>query len=153
VDIASVMAERRQTFVAAFNREDLTALACMCADDIALMPPNQPLVASIAAAIEWCRTGFTGGRTHLRLTAREQYVGDGWVFEWVDWAMNIVPLTGGPGDTDSGSAFWLWRPEGNGVWKLARAMWNSSSDTPSLWAGGLGDFPADDFFKLMAPIW
>src|SRR3954468_24780334 len=152
MDIAALMKQRREAVVAAFNREDLTTLAGMCADSVALIPPNQPLVANIEDAIEWCRTGFSGGQTKLEITPREQWIGDGWVFEWVDWTMTIIPITGGPGSAAKGCAFWLWRPEHDGVWRLARAMWNSSSETPSLWAGGLADFPVEGFSKLMAPV-
>jgi ketosteroid isomerase-like protein len=151
-DTRGQITERRDGFVQAFNREDLIGLAEVCADTIAMMPPNQPVVVTVDAAVEWWRTGFTVGRSHIEILPRELYVADGWAFDWFDWTIRVIPLAGGTADVDHGAAFWLWRRQHDGEWRVTRAMWNSSTQTPSLWAGGLADFPIDELLNLMAPM-
>jgi ketosteroid isomerase-like protein len=136
---------RRDAFADAFNREDLRSLGELCADDVVMMPPNQPPLVGVAVSLEWWATGFAAFRSVLHIIPRELYVTDGWAFDWVDWAMTIVPLNGAVTQSDHGSSFWLWRHHHDGVWRIIRAMWNSSSETPSLWAGGVANFPADEF--------
>ena len=142
MDTRAELEQRRTDFVVAFNREDLTAIAQICADDIILMPPNQPPMHGIAAALAWWSTGFDAGRTTMSVVPQELFVTDGWAMEWFEWAVTVVPLRGTVPVTDVGSTFAVWRRR-QGVWVLLRSMWRSHSETPSVWAGGVADFPVD----------
>ena len=141
------IAQRRAEFVSAFNREDLAGLARVCADDIVLMPPNQPPMHGVAQALQWWAVGFDAGRTMLATTPLELYVTDGWATEWFDWTVTLVPLRGTVPVVDTGSTVAIWRLR-QGAWQLLRTMWRSHTDTPSVWAGGLAYF-ADDSPLLM----
>jgi ketosteroid isomerase-like protein len=136
---------RRAHFTDAFNREDLTSLRELCTDDIVMMPSNQPPIIGVDAAIEWWTTGFECFRSALHVTPREVHIANGWAFDWWDWHVSIVPLRSTVCDVDRGSSFWMWRRQHDHVWRVARAMWKSNSEAPSVWAGGVGYFPNDTF--------
>jgi len=139
---------RRADFVSAFNREDLASLEQVCADDIVMLPSNQPPIMGIRDAVQWWSAGFEAGRTTLSIEPRELYVSEGWAMDWFDWSVTIVPVTGTVAILDSGSSFWVWRFRDQDGWRILRAMWKSDSDTPSLWAGGIADV-LDDRSRLM----
>jgi ketosteroid isomerase-like protein len=136
---------RRAHFTDAFNREDLASLRELCTEDIVMMPSNQPPIIGIDAAVEWWTTGFEAFRSALHVTPREVHIANGWAFDWWDWHVSIVPLRGAVCDVDRGSSFWMWRRQHDRVWRVARAMWKSNNEAPSVWAGGVGYFPNDTF--------
>jgi ketosteroid isomerase-like protein len=144
MDNRAEIERRRAEFVAAFNREDLAALRELSADEIVMIPPNQPPVIGVDASIEWWTTGFQASRTALHVTPRELYVADGWALDWFDWVLTLVPLGGTTTAIDHGSSFWVWRRQPDEIWRVLRSMWNSRNETPSLWAGGVADFPVDE---------
>jgi hypothetical protein len=90
-------------------------------------------------------------RTRLRLASRELNLADGWVFDWFDWSLSIVPIVGGAPMIDRGTSFWIWRLGGDHPSRVTRQLWNSSMDIPSHWAGGRGSSPTDGFPKFMTP--
>jgi hypothetical protein len=53
------VAQRRDEFVSAFNREDVGALRDLCEPDVVQLPPNQPPVVGADESFEWWTTGFT----------------------------------------------------------------------------------------------
>ncbi len=134
------IARLRVDFVTAFNREDLAWIEQLCADDIVMLPSNQPPIIGIRDALQWWSVGFEAGRTTVTIAPRELYVTDGWAMDWFDWSVSIVPVTGTVPRVDIGSSFWVWRFRDRDGWRIHRAMWKSDSDTPSLWAGGVADF-------------
>jgi ketosteroid isomerase-like protein len=143
MDARDEIARRRADFVTAFNREDLASLEQLCTDDIVMLPPNQPPISGIRDALEWWSVGFQAGRTTVTIVPCELYVSEGWAMDWFDWSVKIVPVTGTVPIVDSGSSFWVWRLRDRDGWRILRSMWKSSSDEPSLWAGGIGDFMLD----------
>ena len=143
MDHREAIAQRRAAFVTAFNREDLAGLAHVCADDIVLMPPNQPPMLGVDAALEWWSTGFEAGRTTFEVTPCELYVSEGWATEWFEWSVTLLPLRGTVPVVDTGSTIAVWRRR-HGAWQLLRTMWRSHSESPSVWAGGMADFPIDE---------
>jgi ketosteroid isomerase-like protein len=138
------IARRRADFVTAFNREDLASIEQVCADDIVMLPSNQPPIVGIRDALQWWSIGFEAGRTTVTIEPRELYVTDEWAMDWFDWSVKIVPVMGTVPVMDSGSSFWVWRFRDREGWRILRAMWKSNSDTPSLWAGGIAAFLDDD---------
>lgn len=144
MDDRAIIERRRADFATAFNREDMEALRDLCAEDIVEVPPNQPPVFGVDAALEWWTVGFEAGQTTLTITPCELYVSGAWAFDWFDWAVRVVPLRGTTFAVDHGSSFWVWRRQHDGVWRLSRAMWNSHIHETSIWTGGIAYFPADE---------
>ncbi len=142
MDARSEVERCRAEFVAAFNNEDLAGIASLCAEDIILMPPNQPPIHGVLAALEWWSTGFDAGHTTMHVMPRELYMTDSWATEWFEWSVTFVALRGTVPVVDYGSTCAIWRRR-NGEWQILRSMWRSHNETPSVWAGGVADFPID----------
>ena len=150
-DPLTLVEHAREHFAAAFNRQDISALRALCEDDLILLPPNHLPIVGVESALDWWRAGFSVSRTRLRLASRELNLADGWVFDWFDWSLSIVPTLRGAPMIDQGTSFWIWRLEGEHTCRVTRQLWNSSTDIPSHWAGGRGSSPTDGFPKPMTP--
>ena len=150
-DQRALVDQAREQFVSAFIRQDIGAIRALCEDDLVLLPPNQLPVVGVESALEWWRAGFSVSRTRLRLVPRELNAADGWVFDWFDWSASIVPIVRGRPMIDQGTSFWIWRSAPGQPCRVARQLWNSNMDIPSLWAGGWASSPKDGFPKFMAP--
>jgi ketosteroid isomerase-like protein len=46
-------------------------------------------------------------------------------------SLTLTPKAGGNTIEDRGNCIWLWRRQGDGSWKVARAMWNSPQPMPA----------------------
>ena len=143
--------QAREQFASAFNQQDISALRALCEADLILLPPNHPPVVGVESALDWWRAGFSVSRTRLSLAPRELNLADGWVFDWFDWSLSIVPIVRGAPMIDQGTSFWIWRLGGERPCRVTRQLWNSSMDIPSLWAGGWGSSPTDGFPNFMLP--
>ena len=55
------------------------------------------------AALDWWRAGFSVSRTRLSVAPRELNLADGWVFDWFDWSLSIVPVARGAPMIDQGN--------------------------------------------------
>ena len=150
-DPLTLVDRAREQFASAFNRQDISALRALCEDDLILLPPNHLPIVGVESALDWWRAGFSVSRTRLRLAPRELNLADGWVFDWFDWSLSIVPTRRGAPMIDHGTSFWIWRLEGEHTCRVTRQLWNSSIDVPSHWAGGRGSSPTDGFPKPMTP--
>ena len=146
-DPLALVKQAREQFASAFNRQDMSALRALCEDDLILLPPNHLPIVGVEAALDWWRTGFSVSRTRLSLVSRECNLADGWVFDWFDWSLSIVPVMRGAPMVDQGTSFWIWRLRGEQPCRVTRQLWNSSIDIPSHWAGGRGSSPTDGFPK------
>jgi hypothetical protein len=67
MDAKLAVARRRDEFVSAFNREDVSALCDLCEPDVIQLPPNQPPVVGADQSFEWWTTGFTASRSRLTI--------------------------------------------------------------------------------------
>jgi hypothetical protein len=90
MDAKLAVAQRRDEFVSAFNREDVSALRDLCEPDVVQLPPNQPPVVGADESFEWWTTGFTASRSRVKIVPRELHV-------YRDTAIGTRPSTGSTG--------------------------------------------------------
>jgi ketosteroid isomerase-like protein len=99
----------------------------LMADDVVLMPPNEPVLRGKAAVRAWYDQFLTQLRTSdLTITGREVLIGGEWATELATFAWSLVPVTGGPAAIDRGSYVQVWHREPDGRWLFARELWNST---------------------------
>lgn len=104
------------------------SLLALMADDVVLMPPNEPVLKGKEAVRVWYDQLLTQLRTSdLRITDREVLIGGEWATELAGFQWSLVPVGGGPATTDRGSYVQVWRREPDGRWLFARELWNSTS--------------------------
>jgi ketosteroid isomerase-like protein len=97
------------------------------AEDVFFMPPGEPPIRGRDSMRKWT-TSFLGQyRTStLTLSDREVRVGDGWAVELGTFAWTLQPVAGGAAIVDRGNYMQLWKREGDGKWRFAREIYNSS---------------------------
>jgi ketosteroid isomerase-like protein len=104
------------------------SLLVLMAEDVVLMPPNEPVLKGKAAVRAWYEQFLTQLRTSdLTITDREVFIGDEWATELASFEWALVPVAGGPAVIDRGSYAQVWHREPDGRWLFSREMWNSTT--------------------------
>jgi ketosteroid isomerase-like protein len=114
--------------LAALRTNSSDSLMVLMADDVVLMPPNEPVLKGKAEVRAWYDHFLTQLRTSsLTITDREVLIGDEWVTELAAFEWTLVPVAGGPSATERGSYVQVWHHEPDGRWLFARELWNSTT--------------------------
>ena len=140
-----IIERRREDYVAAFNREDIAAMAEIATDDMLGMGPNRPAIRGLDANQTVWRNGFAAAKSIYYIFPEElEMLGDV-AIDRHRWVLDSMPRRGGRPVHDEGNGVWIWRRQKDGVWKVARAIWNSDLSHASLWStGGGGAEMTDD---------
>jgi len=106
---------------------DLDALMAIRTDDFVSIPPGSPAVQGKEAVRAFLSRMFDAFRpTKTEFGFEEIRVSGDLAFARGDYEMRLVPSSGGDPIRDRGNTLFVAERQGNGSWKLARAMWNSS---------------------------
>jgi ketosteroid isomerase-like protein len=104
------------------------SLMALMAEDVVLMPPNEPVLKGRAAVRAWYDQLLTQLRTSdLTIIDREVLLGGEWATEVATFEWTLVPVAGGPATLDRGSYVQVWHREPDGRWLFAREIWNSTT--------------------------
>jgi ketosteroid isomerase-like protein len=104
------------------------SLMVLMAEDVLLMPPNEPVLRGKPAVRAWYDRFLLQLRTSdLTITGREVFLGGEWATEIASFAWSLVPVAGEPATIDRGSYVQVWHREPDGRWLFARELWNSST--------------------------
>ncbi|MDP9224792.1 MAG: DUF4440 domain-containing protein [Actinomycetota bacterium] len=111
----------------ALRSDNSDSLMALMADDVVLMPPNEPVLKGKAAVRAWYDQFLTQLHTSsLTVSNREVLLGDGFATEIANFEWGLTPVAGGPAMVDSGGYMQVWRRDPNGRWLFSREIWNSS---------------------------
>ena len=125
-DSASVDATTT-AFHQALRTNDLEKVMSYVADDVLFMPPGEPPVRGRDAMRRWMTSFLAQYRTSsLTLANREVRVGNGWAVELGTYEWSLQPVAGGSAVVDRGNYMQVWTGSGNGTWRFAREVYNSS---------------------------
>jgi ketosteroid isomerase-like protein len=117
--------------LAALRRDDPDSLMALMAEDVIIMPPNEPVLKGKAAVRTWYEQLVKQMRTSsLTVTNREILIGSDWATEVAGFEWTLVPVAGGPPVVDRGSYIQVWRREPDGRWLFSREVWNSTAPPP-----------------------
>jgi len=138
---ADAITDRREAFLAAFHAEDIPAMSEFVTDDTCVMPPNRPRLIGLEALQEFWREGFSAARTVMATRDQELTVAGDLAVDRFDWDQRMTLRGVDQTLVDSGSCIWIWRREGDGVWRTSASIWNSDLAEPGIWAGGAQPSP------------
>ncbi len=119
--------QAREEIDAAWLSEDADVIISYSADDMILMPPNvgkQTGKEEIRNFLQGFFDHFT--ITELKIMEREVIVSGDWAFERGSYEWVIVPEGGGESISDKVNFIGIWQRQSDGVWREARAIWNST---------------------------
>ena len=114
--------------LAALRSDSPDSLLTLMADDVIIMPPNEPVLNGKAAVRTWYEQLVKQMRTSsLNVTHRELLVGGDYATEIAEFEWNLMPVTGGSAVTDRGSYMQVWHRQPDGRWLFSREVWNSTT--------------------------
>ena len=105
---------------------DVDGMMALRTDDFVSMPPNQSAVEGSQAFRQFLGQMFGAFKPSSVSFVWKDLVASGDLafargeFEWT-----MIPTSGGEPIADSGKLMLVIRRQGDGTWKLARAIWNS----------------------------
>ena len=142
-----IIEQRRAEYVAAFNREDIAAMAEYAAPDMVGMVPNRPSIRGLDAHKQMWSDGFAAAKSLFYVYPEELDVMGDVAVDQHRWALDSMPKRGGRPIHDEGKGVWIWRRYGGDNWKVSRAIWNSDLARPGF-KPGMGGRVSDDFTAI-----
>ncbi len=123
-DVQAIL-DFEQTVFDAQIAGDIEAWLNSFAEDVTLMPPNEPMLTNKLAIRQWAAPWYEQFDLHEETDDREVEVAGDWGYIRAHWTWTLTPKGGGKSVKDTGNSIWIVRRQPNGSWKIARAIWNS----------------------------
>ncbi len=120
----------REAFVEAFNSADLDAFIAPLADDVVFMthggPP--PIVGKEAVRSDY-KESFERGPfiPNMTISSDEVVVSGDWAFDRGTWVVIRTYKRGVRRERLESCYTTIWRRQPEGIWKLARQIWNGAA--------------------------
>ena len=114
--------------LAALRTDSPDSLVALLADDVIIMPPNEPVLKGKAAVRTWYEQFVKQMRTSsLTISDREVLIGGDYATEVAGFEWTLAPVAGGAPVVDRGSYIQVWHRGADGRWMFSREVWNSSA--------------------------
>lgn len=117
-------------YVAAINSNDLGTFLGMLTDGVVFMPPNTPRLVGKEAVRAWAAPYLDAYQIHWDKTTLEFTVVGEWAIEQYAYVEDDAPKAGGPRLQDTGKGINIYHRDPDGVWRVARDVWNSDLPLP-----------------------
>jgi uncharacterized protein (TIGR02246 family) len=110
----------------ALRTDNPDSLMALMAEDVIIMPPNEPVLNGKAAVRTWYDAFVKQMHTtSLTVSNRELFVGGDYATEVSQFEWTLKSIEGGPAVVDRGSYVQLWHRAPDGRWLFSREVWNS----------------------------
>jgi ketosteroid isomerase-like protein len=120
----------RQEIESAENGGSVERMRAHFAEDVVMMAPNMPAVAGADSAAQAMRQFFDAFNVQIQYNSTEIVVSGDWAFDRGTYSQTLTPKQGGAPLKESGKYLWVYRRAGDGSWKHARVIWNTSDPLP-----------------------
>ena len=120
--INSVLSEH----VAAVNAGDVSANMSGFAEDVVYLPPDGPPVRGKVALESFLRSAVDSFDAQIEMVPEETVVAGEWAFQWGTITGTLRPIGGGDSVSLDGKWMYVYQRQGDGSWKIARDVYNSS---------------------------
>jgi ketosteroid isomerase-like protein len=112
----------------ALRADRVDSVLALMAEDVTLMPPNEPVLKGKGAVRTWYQGLVSQLRTvSLTVQDREVRIGGEWVTEVASFEWTLAPVASGAEMTERGTYVQVWQREPDGRFLLTREVWNSST--------------------------
>lgn len=126
-DARQAIEQVHERYIEAVLGEDVEAFLDPVTDDFVLMAPNEPGARGKRAVREWFNATFGAFSTaKLVFPTTELNIDHEWAFKHYTYDWTLDPKAGGDQIGDRGDGLYIYRREGDGSWKIAYDIWNSS---------------------------
>jgi ketosteroid isomerase-like protein len=129
-DVAAVneVREREMGFV---NSGDVDQLVAGYAEDIVMMPPNEPAVIGREAVRSWAEAMFGQVTINGRYTSSEVIVSGDWAIDRYVGVLTTMPKAGGDTGEERIKGVHIMRRQPDGTWLIAQDVWNADAPASS----------------------
>jgi uncharacterized protein (TIGR02246 family) len=138
-----IIEKRRAEYVAAFNREDIPAMAGFAAPDVVGMAPNRTAIRGLDSHRQFWRDGFAAAKSLFFVFPEDLEVAGEIAIDTHRWVLDSMPKRGGRPIHDEGKGIWIWRRQTDGTWKVARGIWNSDLSRAGFQSGSNAELSED----------
>ena len=131
-DVAAIRAVIAEE-VRAANAGDVEGFVAIFADNITVVPPNEPAVKGLAAVREWTQAFMEAVSIEMAGYRDDEIVVAGDVglhyysFEWT-----VTPKAEGEAFTEQGSGIHVFHRQADGSWKMGYDAWNGDAPPPQM---------------------
>ncbi len=122
---AAAIALAEANWLAAYLRGDVPILIGYYVEDAVLLPDGEPEVRGRAAVRAWIERFFARYTVEHSIDNSEIVANGEWGFMRGNWLLTLHPRDGTASRRVLGKHLVLWRREIDGVWRVARDMWNT----------------------------
>jgi uncharacterized protein (TIGR02246 family) len=127
-DVRPAVDSAANRLLAALRTDSPDSLLALMADDVIIMPPNEPVLKGKAAVRTWYEAFVKQMHTSsLTITDREVLIGGDYATEVAGFEWTLIPAAGGAPMVDRGSYMQVWHRQADGRWVFSREVWNSSA--------------------------
>ncbi len=136
----------REAHDGAVNAGDLEAYLAVSAEDVVLLPPNEPPVVGKEAFRAWAQGLFGQFTFEETMSSDEVVVAGDWGFDSGTYTIRPTPKVAGEAAegtsierpeigreldyAQTGKYLWILKRQPDGSWKIARGMWSSNHPPP-----------------------
>jgi ketosteroid isomerase-like protein len=97
------------------------------ADDIVIMPPNEPAVVGVPAARAWFAGFLRQSRVSAAYTSSKVVFAGDLAVEHYTGSLTMTPIASGRPTTEVFKGLHVYRREASGAWKMVQDIWNSDT--------------------------
>jgi ketosteroid isomerase-like protein len=127
-DVRPAVDSAANRLLAALRTDSPDSLVALLADDVIIMPPNEPVLKGKAAVRTWYEAFVKQMHTSsLTISDRELLIGGDYATEVAGFEWTLVPAGGGAPMVDRGSYMQVWHRQPDGRWVFSREVWNSTA--------------------------
>jgi ketosteroid isomerase-like protein len=120
----------REREVAVLASGNVDSISSVYAEDIDMMPPNEPALSGLAAVRPWVEGMFSQVSIEAEyLTSSVEIVGD-WAIDRYTGRITVTPKAGGAPMTETIKGFHIARRQPDGSWKIVKDTWNTDAPPP-----------------------
>ncbi len=122
----SAIRNQHEWATSALTKGDLDSLMSVYADDVIMLPPNQPQRVGKASVRSMWEEVLNDFAVEVSVAVEEVEVAGQWAFERGTFVMKLSPRAGGAPIEDTGKYLDVLRQQPDGSWKYTRLSFNSS---------------------------
>ncbi len=130
-DAEQAIREQHHRATSALSAGDLDSMMAVYADDVVMLPPNEPAREGTAAIRSMWEGLLSAFGVEVAVSVEEVNVVGEWAFERGTFEMKLTPRSGEAPVEDSGKYLDVLRRNADGDWKYWRLCFNSSQPLQS----------------------
>lgn len=117
--------------IAAFSEGNIPELEAIFAADAVLMPPGEPAIESLSAAISWTEAMHEAFTVDGVYTSSDVTVSGDLAVQRFTGDLTMTPKEGGEAMSETIKGIHVLQRQADGSWKITQDVWNTDASAPT----------------------